>query len=401
MKLSSIPLIALATAASPRIIDGFVVPGSKSISIRSPPTALHAQIYMPDGSIVQDDEEDWMEAEKSQTSNALLRYLNGPNMRGPLAVLAAAHENIDISSIEHVNVQAVTPSAIHIEAICSREDMHCVNVLAKIDFPDPEYIAGTDEEILALLNAMYRQANAKLERKNIKTGTVVSFNPGKGFGFISMDDRSGDVYVHHSNILRGGYRKLGKGERVEFKTGVDTKRGTGKPFAYDVMQIGSGSEESDEGTTEEEESTSAADAKAVQAEPVDISIPYDAAAQLAYEASDKSTVYEAFKARYKADAIAMVTAKKNARAGASLLPAKKAETKVESEEREENAKEESKLLENALAKEPKNDYASMDLEERAFNILLDLGLISLTPDPDSPDYDSSKDDEFAPENINV
>ena len=39
-------------------------------------------------------------------------------------------------------------------------------------------------------------------------------------------------------------------------------------------------------------------------------------------------------------------------------------------------------------------YGSMELEERAFNILLDIGMIESNPDPDSADYDSSNDDEF-------
>lgn len=39
-------------------------------------------------------------------------------------------------------------------------------------------------------------------------------------------------------------------------------------------------------------------------------------------------------------------------------------------------------------------YAGMKEEERAYNICVDLGLVQTTPDPDSPDYDSSKDDEF-------
>jgi len=45
-------------------------------------------------------------------------------------------------------------------------------------------------------------------------------------------------------------------------------------------------------------------------ESIDISIPYDAAAKLAYEASDKSMDYEAFKTKYEADAVADVIAKK-------------------------------------------------------------------------------------------
>lgn len=42
---------------------------------------------------------------------------------------------------------------------------------------------------------------------------------------------------------------------------------------------------------------------------IDISIPYDAAARLAYESSDKSMKYEAFKSQYEADAVALVKSK--------------------------------------------------------------------------------------------
>ena len=44
-------------------------------------------------------------------------------------------------------------------------------------------------------------------------------------------------------------------------------------------------------------------------EEVDISVPYDAAAKLAYEASDKSMAYDDFKVKYEADAVADVISK--------------------------------------------------------------------------------------------
>jgi hypothetical protein len=51
--------------------------------------------------------------------------------------------------------------------------------------------------------------------------------------------------------------------------------------------------------------------KGVVAEPtVDLSIPYDAAARLAYEAAGSKGDYAAFKAKYEADAVADVIAKK-------------------------------------------------------------------------------------------
>ena len=45
--------------------------------------------------------------------------------------------------------------------------------------------------------------------------------------------------------------------------------------------------------------------------------------------------------------------------------------------------------------DPAEKYAAIeDLGERAFQILLDLGMVEQTPDPSSPGYDSSQDDQF-------
>ena len=49
----------------------------------------------------------------------------------------------------------------------------------------------------------------------------------------------------------------------------------------------------------------------VDVEEIDISIPYDAAAKLAFEASDKSMDYADFKVKYEADAVALVKSKQN------------------------------------------------------------------------------------------
>lgn len=54
--------------------------------------------------------------------------------------------------------------------------------------------------------------------------------------------------------------------------------------------------------------------------------------------------------------------------------------------------------ENEVEEEVKKEETyipSDDPEENAFKILVNLGLVEQTPDPDSPDYDSSKDDEIA------
>ncbi|MCE5290791.1 MAG: cold-shock protein [Nocardiaceae bacterium] len=49
-------------------------------------------------------------------------------------------------------------------------------------------------------------------------GTVKWFNAEKGFGFITPDGGSQDVFVHFSAIETNGYRSLAENQRVEFST---------------------------------------------------------------------------------------------------------------------------------------------------------------------------------------
>mmetsp|Transcript_9602 Transcript_9602/g.15702 ORF Transcript_9602/g.15702 Transcript_9602/m.15702 type:complete len:365 (+) Transcript_9602:90-1184(+) len=153
------------------------------------------------------------------------------------------------------------------------------------------------------------------------------------------------------------------------------------------------------------------------------SVDYDAAARLAHEAAGRSGDFEAFKAKYLEDTSAMVGEKHKAKAEAE----KKAEAEAEAAAKakaEAEAAEAARLAEEAAAieaaeaearelgypsvavmqarKQPKSaeeesslarKYGAMDLEERAFTILADLGMIELNPDPEDPNRDTSKDDD--------
>ena len=51
---------------------------------------------------------------------------------------------------------------------------------------------------------------------NKMLGTVKWFNAEKGFGFISPEDGSKDVFVHFSAIEGNDFRTLDEGQEVEF-----------------------------------------------------------------------------------------------------------------------------------------------------------------------------------------
>ena len=63
------------------------------------------------------------------------------------------------------------------------------------------------------------------------TGTVKWFNDTKGFGFITPDDNTDDLFVHQSSIRSDGFRTVAEGEVVEYQIAVGED---GKTKAVDV-----------------------------------------------------------------------------------------------------------------------------------------------------------------------
>ncbi len=55
-------------------------------------------------------------------------------------------------------------------------------------------------------------------------GTVKWFNDAKGYGFITAEEISQDIFVHHTAIQAEGFRTLTQGEPVEFEL-VDGPKG--------------------------------------------------------------------------------------------------------------------------------------------------------------------------------
>ena len=59
------------------------------------------------------------------------------------------------------------------------------------------------------------------------SGTLKFYNAAKGFGFITPDDGSKDVFVHASALEQAGIQALNEGDKVTF-TLEDDRKGRGK-----------------------------------------------------------------------------------------------------------------------------------------------------------------------------
>lgn len=64
-------------------------------------------------------------------------------------------------------------------------------------------------------------------------GTVIWFNPIKGYGFITCETTGNKVFCYHANIDMEGFRILDGGDKVEFRV-VNTQKGLS---AFNVKRI--------------------------------------------------------------------------------------------------------------------------------------------------------------------
>ena len=64
-------------------------------------------------------------------------------------------------------------------------------------------------------------------------GTVKWFDEQKGYGFITPEDGSKDVFVHHSGIMMEGFKILSENQQVEFEA-IQSDKG---PKATNVRAI--------------------------------------------------------------------------------------------------------------------------------------------------------------------
>ena len=66
----------------------------------------------------------------------------------------------------------------------------------------------------------------------VAIGTVKWFSDQKGYGFVTPDDGSKDVFIHYSAIQGDGFKSLKEGDKVEF----EVTQGPKGPQASNVVK---------------------------------------------------------------------------------------------------------------------------------------------------------------------
>ncbi|HET7365759.1 MAG TPA: cold-shock protein [Burkholderiales bacterium] len=65
------------------------------------------------------------------------------------------------------------------------------------------------------------------------TGSVKWFNDAKGFGFITPEDGSNDLFAHHTAIQMDGFKSLKEGQKVSY----DATQGQKGPAAANIKVL--------------------------------------------------------------------------------------------------------------------------------------------------------------------
>jgi hypothetical protein len=314
---------------------------------------------MPDGEVLHDDEGDQRVVHEGST--AILDYLNAPDFRGPLAVLTAAHSDVDIASIQHVATINVSPKSMELQAICAVDDANCVNIQVTLDFP---VVCSDESEIIETLNRMHQQASEKLEEKKREKEKQEEMNvrpvptmETKNAESKSVEQIKHEAYKKQRALLAARLERETKARAAKARRDAEAREIAATKFKEEMRL--------------EAESRRMQKIQALEAQ---------------------RRVEEAKRQSHSKQRALLAARLQREEAIRASIRQRQAEMEATRRDDKEDRKEPKSQKEE---KELAARYNAIDdVGERAFAILVDLGMVIVSPVPRSPNYDASQDDEF-------
>jgi CspA family cold shock protein len=82
----------------------------------------------------------------------------------------------------------------------------------------PSLVLGENVQVVASLRKHPPRSQHRKVEDQMATGTVKWFSDDKGFGFITPDEGTKDLFVHQSGIAQDGFRSLSEGAKVSYES---------------------------------------------------------------------------------------------------------------------------------------------------------------------------------------
>ena len=124
---------------------------------------------------------------------------------------------LHVSALEAAGLRAVSPGATLRVRVGQGQKGRQVNQVVSVDESTAEQPQARGGSGSGPGQQRFSRTQVDLGSAVEMTGTVKWYNPNKGFGFITPQDGSKDVFVHASALERSGLPPLQEGQSVRMK----------------------------------------------------------------------------------------------------------------------------------------------------------------------------------------